>query len=195
MRSRRRWRKCQPETMSLSVAEQWIEEADSVLISACEPVLPHTSGLYAFYLNADTPLHPAFREKLSACPHPSRLYIGKASSNLHARIWEQECQHRRPGTFFRSVGVMLGHVSPTGGRNFRFSTNDHQATIAWIRDSLSVAWLTMPPAGIGHIETQLIHRHMPLLNIQHNPAQFPLLSRLRAWSQYPDRRVGTHPLG
>lgn len=181
--------------MSFSAAENWISGGESVRVSECAVQLPRTSGVYAFYLDAKAPLHPAFLKKLSSCSHATRLYIGKASSNLHTRIWEEECQHRRPGTFFRSVGVMLGHASPKGGRNFRFSAEDQQATIEWIKDNLLVSWLTMEPSDIKNVEIGLIERHRPLLNIQNNPTKFPLLSLLRAWSQHPDQRVGAHPLG
>lgn len=178
----------------LSAAEAWLSEAVPVKVSQCASRLPHSSGLYAFYLTGKAKLHPAFQARLAACGHPTRLYIGKASQNLHKRVWEQECQHKRPGTFFRSVGVMLGYVSPTGGKNFCFSAAESRSTIEWINANLSVAWLAMNAADLKAIEQHLIERHRPLLNIQDNPDKFALLSRLRAWSQYLDRRVGRHPL-
>jgi hypothetical protein len=88
-------------------------------VALAKTLIPEEPGLYAIHVDAPGNLPPRFAEKLSCRPNQTLLYIGKAGKNLRKRVWEQECQHLSPGTFFRSVGVMLGYVSPAGGAILR----------------------------------------------------------------------------
>lgn len=144
-------------------------------------LLPNSPGKYAFFIGDLGQLPPAFQREARKRTDPRLLYIGKADVSLFVRVWEQECQHRRPGTFFRSVGAMLGYRSPKGGRNYEFSAGDRQAVIDWILANLVVSWTSESVAGSHReSEAELIRRYMPLLNLQGNPAKLAELERLRA---------------
>lgn len=161
----------------------WLNGAARIPAAAVEQQLPRSSGVYAIFGDAKA-LPPPFRAALNTRPHPDLIYVGQASASLWQRVWNEEFHHKRPGTFFRSVGVMLGYVSPTGGRNFRFAPSDREAVTSWILTHLSIAWnSTMADDQITDFERHLIENSMPLLNIQGNPAKLPLLQQLRAQSQ------------
>ena len=159
---------------------------------ACKPVairealteLPETPSIYLICVDFPATLPEPFRSILAKRTHQTLIYIGQASKSLYKRVWEEECLHKSPGTFFRSVGVMLGYVSPSGGKNFEFQKADKEAITKWILRHLSVAWnTTIDGAAIGSAEKALIGRMCPLLNITHNPQRLPLLLELRARSK------------
>ena len=126
-------------------------------------------------------LPKSFRLEAMTRRVPPLLYIGKADVILYTRVWEEECQHKRPGTFFRSVGAMLGYRSPRGGKNYQFAPQDKERVVKWIRDHLLVTWDCTPVEG-SHATSEkvLIGHFMPLLNIQHSPRKFRELEDLRA---------------
>jgi hypothetical protein len=112
---------------------------------ACKPVairealteLPKTPGIYVICVDFPATLPEPFRSILAKRTPQTLIYIGQASKSLYKRVWEEECLHKSPGTFFRSVGVMLGYVSPSGGKNFEFQKPDKEAITKWILRHLS----------------------------------------------------------
>jgi hypothetical protein len=157
---------------------------NSVRVSEIETILPDSPGLYAFYLDENVRLPDLFAEELRLLPDNRLLYVGQASRSLYERVWNQECRHRSPGTFFRSIGVMLGFISPAGGKNFKFAPDDQNAIKAWIANSLRVAWSHDPVADeIGPAEKAIIKAMTPLLNLKDNPRKFQELERLRTISR------------
>ncbi len=157
----------------------WFDRAIPVMDA--EAVLPDSPGKYAFLVEDIDRLPEAFSLEARTRPHPGLIYIGKADVGLKQRVWHEECRHRRPGTFFRSVGAMLGLTSPKGGRNYEFAPDDKRFVIEWIARNLKVVWRVEEAAG-SHFdgEQALIRRFTPLLNLQGNPRKFDELSRLRA---------------
>lgn len=104
------------------------------------------------------------------------IYIGKASGSLRERLWEEELNHRKAATFFRSVGAVLGFLPPKGSlvnkknkTNYRFSEDDTQKIIEWMRNSLLVNFIEVNPIELEEIEKCLIRKYKPLLNIKVNP--------------------------
>jgi hypothetical protein len=159
----------------------WICLEQALLVSQAEHSLPVRPGKYAFFCENLNDLPPLFLREAKSRPFPQLLYIGKADVSLKQRVWFEECQHRRPGTFFRSVGAMLGYCSPDGGKNYRFAADDQARLIRWIANKLRVAWSVEAVDG-SHAasERNLIARYAPLLNLQNNPKKFDELERLRA---------------
>lgn len=159
----------------------WVQFDRAIRVSDAEPVLPNSPGKYAFFVEDIERLPEAFRLEAQTRPHPRLIYIGKADISLKQRVWHEECQHRRPGTFFRSVGAMLDLRSPKGGRNYEFAPDDKQFVIEWIARNLRVIWRAETSTS-SHFDSEqaLIRLATPLLNLQGNPRKFSELSRLRA---------------
>ena len=159
----------------------WILFERAVPVREVEALLPRSAGKYAFFVEEVSRLPKQFFREAMTRPTPSLLYIGKADVSLMQRVWLEECQHRRPGTFFRSVGAMLGYKSPKGGRNYEFSPGDKKRVVEWIAGNLRVTWQA-EVLELSHRvgEQALINQFLPLLNLQGNPRKFAELSRLRA---------------
>lgn len=158
----------------------WLRYEQAITVRGAAASLPQSPGKYAFFIDQLENLPELFRVEALTRANSRLLYIGKTDSSLFVRVWEQECQHLRPGTFFRSIGAMLGYKSPDGGRNYEFSYQDRQRVVDWIKEHLLVAWDSSPTTG-SHLtgEKTLIRQHKPLLNIKDNPLKFRELERLR----------------
>jgi len=147
--------------------------------------VPDRPGLYAIRVRDASELPESFR-KVSEQRGHDLLYIGIASQSLSRRFLGQELCARGHGTFFRSVGAILGYRPPIGSllgranpRNYKFSAGDNQSIIEWINKNLLVNWVEFSGAHATE-EAKLIRKHLPLLNLQANPAAVPELSALRA---------------
>jgi hypothetical protein len=163
------------------VVPDWIGAEKAIPVSQAEHLLPDDPGKYAFFIKDLQHLPAPFACEAETRPLPNLIYIGKADVSLRQRVWHEECQHRRPGTFFRSVGAMLGFISPKGGRNYEFAPPDKQLIVEWIASRLGVAWEAESVASSHYdAEQTLIRRFTPLLNLQGNPRKFAELSLLRA---------------
>jgi hypothetical protein len=125
-----------------------------------------------------------FGERLSA--RSSRLiYIGIATTSLLRRLGEQDLRHRRPSTFFRSIGAVLNFRPPVGSlvgkrdqNTFTFSPSDTAAIIEWINTHLAVRGHQVSPAPAS-ADATAIRMHRPLLNIKPNPERLAELVELR----------------
>jgi len=101
-------------------------------------------GLYAIYARSEEvfpePLAGYLRDRGSTL-----IYIGKATGSLKDRLVEQDLGHKKPSTFFRAIGSILGFRPPRGSLkkkqkqiNYKFSPGDTQKITGWISDNLSV---------------------------------------------------------
>lgn len=105
---------------------------------------------------------------------------------MSIRFLSQELRARGHGTFFRSIGAVLGYRPLAGSligkgniRNYKFAPEDNRAIIDWINTNLLANWVEF--SGAHEVEElALIKEHFPLLNLQGNPAALPELSTLRA---------------
>ena len=134
---------------------------------------------------------------LAALPDPYRAiaeercsdltYLGEATGQtLRRRFLRNELRGHGHGTFFRSLGAVLGYRPPAGSllgkanqRNYRFSLADATAILEWINANLDVSWIAFDE-GVHNAEVALIQKHKPLLNLRDNPGALPELSALRA---------------
>lgn len=133
--------------------------------------VPAASGLYCIKLQAGV----SFAKKFGKIRNNRVIYIGQASKSLRSRLWEEELNFKRPATFFRSIGAMLGYLPPKGSlvgrksRNYTFSESDKESIREWMGRSLSVNFIELDAARLDEIEQALIDKYRPLVNIQHNP--------------------------
>lgn len=147
-------------------------------------LIPHSSGLYCIRIKNASKLPEPFDKILSARKH-NILYIGIASGNLHKRFLQQELQAKGHGTFFRSIGAVLGYRPPQGSlndkknkKNYKFSKTEEEQIAKWINNNLTVNWIELTE-GLDTLETSLIAKYHPLLNLAKNPVALKELSDLR----------------
>lgn len=150
-----------------------------------DSIIPAFPGLYCIRINNPTQLPIPFSTELKLRKH-NIIYIGKASQSLKRRMLNQELRARGHGTFFRSVGAVLRYKPPKGSlvhkknkSNYKFHPEDEQKIINWINKYLLISWVEFN-GNIQEIESQLILKYRPLLNIDGNPEALEELRLLRA---------------
>ena len=176
----------QPATFENHGHDQLLH-ADRFLPAAdVDSLVPDVPGLYAIRVKDSSSL-PAPFSALSSQRGHDLLYVGVASQSLKKRFLGQELRARGHGTFFRSVGAMLGFRPVQGSligrantRNYRFSANDELEIIAWLNANTVVSWIEFPAEQQRFAEGILISQQLPLLNLAGNPAASAELSALRA---------------
>jgi hypothetical protein len=147
-------------------------------------LVPQHSGLYCIRISDINKLPKPFNTFLADRQH-SIIYIGIATESLNKRFLNQELRANGHGTFFRSIGAVLGHRPPKGSlttkankRNYKFSPTDEQKIIKWINNNLQVNWVEFS-GDFENLETGLITKYRPLINLAKNPSALQLLSDLR----------------
>ncbi len=147
-------------------------------------LVPHKSGLYCIRISDINKLPKPFNTFLADRQH-NIIYIGIATESLNKRFLNQELRANGHGTFFRSIGAVLGHRPPKGSlttkankRNYKFSPTDEQKIIKWINDNLQVNWVEFS-GDFENLETELITKYRPLINLAKNPSALQILSDLR----------------
>lgn len=137
-------------------------------------------GLYCIKLRPGATLPREYMAQLK----PDRyIYIGKASGSLRQRFWKQELNAVGHGTFFRSIGAVLGYTPVAGslksGRNYKFSTVDEEKIKRWLQNNTLVNCVPVQEEQIKANEDSLILKYRPLLNIQGNPDKLAILEEAR----------------
>ena len=149
-----------------------------------DALVPTKPGLYCIRIKNIDALPEPFNTELENREH-NIIYIGIASQSLNKRMLNQELRANGHGTFFRSLGAILGFRPPINSlaekknkRNYKFSTSDEEKIIDWINENLLVNWVEQS-SGWETIESALIQKYKPLLNIANNPSAIHELSKLR----------------
>lgn len=146
--------------------------------------IPAQAGLYCILARSGSEdfLAP-FSELLERRANPL-LYIGKAGiRGLRIRLLGEELRGIGPATFFRSLGVVLGHgrrVKPLSPRSRNFSFENRREIVDWGRRHLWIGWTPAPAATVAEQEKALIKEHCPLFNLKDNPEKLAELVKLRA---------------
>lgn len=157
-----------------------IDSADYKLVGEIDDFVPANNGLYCIRLKEESVLPDEYQRELDK--RTSRLiYIGKAEkSTLQERMLRQELRGRGHGTFFRSVGAMLGYSPPRGSlrgkknqQNFKFSKTDQEEIVNWMNQNLEVSWVMFD--GPFLFEKYMIEDFSPLLNIEYNRNSLDIL--------------------
>ncbi|MDI1318099.1 GIY-YIG nuclease family protein [Flavobacterium sp.] len=136
--------------------------------------VPDQTGFYCIKLIKGSKLPPKYQMHLNQREHLI-IYIGKAEGQtLKKRFLGQELRAKGHGTFFRSIGAVLGFLPELGSlkdalnkNNYKFKVHDEQKIIQWINRNLEVNCLVFQ--GDFSVESQWIKKHCPLLNDTHNP--------------------------
>lgn len=150
-----------------------------------DKLISYEPGIYCIRMKSVGVLPEPFQSILERRKHDI-IYIGIASQSLNTRFLNQELRAVGHGTFFRSIGAVLGYKPIKGSlkkksnkKNYTFSKTDKTEIIAWINSNLLVNWVEYT-GDFDRIETALIEKHLPLLNIAKNRAALQELKELRA---------------
>lgn len=153
-------------------------------IDEIESLISDGPGIYCIRIVNESLLPTPFKQHLIQRNH-NILYIGTASQSLKKRFLNQELRAKGHGTFFRSIGALLGYRPQVGSlidkankRNFKFSKTDEQEIINWINSNLIFNYIEIN-TDYESVESQLIKVHKPLINIAKNPFAIKELSTLR----------------
>jgi hypothetical protein len=146
--------------------------------------VPDIPGLYCIRIKEPKKIPPPFSTELKNRNH-NIVYIGVATQSLRKRMLNQELRANGHGTFFRSLGAILGYRPPQGSltskknkRNYKFNSSDERKIIDWINENLKINWVKFDN-DFKAIETMLILKYKPILNISKNPYSIQQLSELR----------------
>jgi len=130
-------------------------------------------GLYCLRLKTNSSLPKKYQDILNE-RKIKFIYIGKAEGQTLRDRLEQEIEHKRPGTFFRSIGCVLGYFPMAGHlkghsnqNNYKFSPSDTKEIVNWLKSNIELS--IVKNTGSFDIEKELIGRYCPLLNDTHNP--------------------------
>lgn len=167
-----------------AVEERLLTDESFKRASTVDGWVPDTPGLYAIKVAVPDSLPEPFASLAIARGH-SLIYLGKASGSLQKRFLGQELRARGHGTFFRSIGAVLGFrpqpsslVGKANQHNYVFDLKDRQEIVDWINRHLLVSVVAVD-GDIELYETALILKRRPPLNLRGNPAALPQLKALR----------------
>lgn len=148
--------------------------------------VPAEYGLYAIRLCEGAELPEPFGT-IRRQRDTHLVYLGEAQrQTLRTRLLDNELRAKGNGTFFRSLGAVLGFRPPAGSlagrarqQNYRFAPSDRDQIVEWINKHLEVSWVVLRQNEVHAVEVQLIGEQTPLLNLKDNPFRLEPLSRLR----------------
>lgn len=145
----------------------------------------HSIGLYYIRVKCESVIKDISPELYNdfiqrrdlAIQHPNHrvVYIGKGhgARGIHRRL-EEELLHKGPGTFFRSLGAVMGMnpkraTSLSGIKNYRFDSPEKTQIIDFIFNHLEVSIQELRMEEITPKERNEIREYFPILNTDHNP--------------------------
>jgi len=130
------------------------------------------NGLYILRLKEKSILPQPFQLISSEREHQI-IYVGKSEEQTLRGRLGQELYAKGHGTFFRSIGAVLGYLPESGSlygksnqNNYKFRKEDAAEIILWIENNLEIAAFKIQNF---EIEKHLICKLKPLLNDSHNP--------------------------
>jgi len=143
-----------------------------------------STGFYCLKLKANSILPEKYQNILDN-RKMKFIYIGKAEGQTLRERLDQEIEHKRPGTFFRSIGCllkyspMIGHLKGHSNQNnFKFSLSDTYEIVKWLKSNIELS--IVKNTGSFEIEKELIGKFCPLLNDIHNPMKLQELKNDKA---------------
>lgn len=174
----------QPNLVDTNLAcKVLMNEKNYKSVARVKELLPSEPGLYCIRVKDISVFKGVFNTVLKIRQH-NIIYIGIASKSIQKRL-SQELWAKGHGTFFRSLGAVLGYTPEEGSltnkknqNNYRFSIIDEAKIIQWIESNLLVNWQEVE-VGLNEIELDLINQYEPLLNLAGNPKALKELTALR----------------
>lgn len=166
--------------------EKKLIEGSFVKAGTIDDLIPEVTGFYCIKLAEGSTLPERYQKHISNRNHKI-IYIGKAEGQcLRKRFLGQELRAKGHGTFFRSIGAVLGYLPEKGSllnyknkKNYTFKPSDESKIINWINSNLEVNWISFD--GDFSIEKNWISKYCPLLNDIHNPRKLRELKEDKAY--------------
>lgn len=171
------------KSVEVEPKDDWMKEENFIRVCDLrEYDIPMASGMYAIMVDNVNALPNTFADELRKRNH-RLLYIGITNSTLRERLWSQELHAKRPATFFRSIGALLGFEPRRGSmkdntRNYKFTAEDNQKIVNWMSRHLMVSFVT-ESEDIENKESRMIAAYKPIINISKNPYKMTELEMLR----------------
>ena len=174
------------EINSLNHLEESLLQGVFKKAGTIDNLVPDQTGFYCIKLAEGSNLPERYQIHLKNRKH-NVIYIGKAEGQtLKKRFLGQELRAREHGTFFRSMGAVLGLLPEKGSlltaknkNNYTFKPADESKIITWMNQNLEVNWVVFE--GDFSIEKEWIQRYSPLLNDTHNPHKLVELKEDKAY--------------
>ena len=153
-------------------------------VASIKSEVPVSPGIYS--IRADGPNIPSIIREELHFRKSNLLYVGVATISLKKRLLDQELGAKGHGTFFRSIGSVLGYKPEKGSfrskknkRNFIFKRKDISEIINWINYNLIINFVEYDGDDLKNVETEIIKKYSPLFNISKTPNKFYYLVKLR----------------
>ncbi len=166
-----------------NISEVLLKKDSFVKPDLAEDCIPSKPGVYCVKIENHQRLPEKFAQLVDN--GVGIIYIGIANKSLYDRLLKNELRAIGQGTFFRSIGTVLGYLPEYGSlrdkrnqSNFRFNHADKSKIIDWINSNLLVSWIETK-RDLKAVESLLIKEYKPILNIQHNPFPSNELIQLR----------------
>lgn len=164
----------QKKPVNLSkILEQLLSEENFQNYDNLDPNKLSQTGFYCVKLKEKSSLPEKYDRILAKRAH-RYIYIGKAEKQSLAGRLGQEIKHVSPGTFFRSIGAVLGYlpiqghlVDKANQNNYKFSREDTSSIVEWLITNVEISIVNH--SGDFEVEKYLIRDVKPLLNDAHNP--------------------------
>jgi len=161
------------EIQDNNIENSLIVEGDFRNFADLDPEILKSSGLYCIRLKQHSRLPERYQNVLDKRKY-KLIYIGKAEGQILRERLSQEIEHKKPGTFFRSIGSVLkylpmkGHLKgKSNQKNFRFSKDDTAEIVKWLKANVEIS--IAKHESSFEIEHEFIRKYCPLLNDTHNP--------------------------
>lgn len=159
----------------VDISERLVSNNNFKCILQLDNIMLDKKGFYCIRLKENSKLPNRYQSILEVRKYKF-IYIGKAEKTLRQRLG-QELEHKSAGTFFRSIGCVLGY-SPMKGHligkanqnNFKFSIEDTSKIISWLKENVEVS-IVEYEGNFELKEGELINKFIPLLNIDKNPSK------------------------
>ncbi len=166
--------------------EKYLFNSDNYIdANTIDEKVPSVPGIYCIRIKNKDSIPAPFNEHLKKRNH-NIIYIGIATESLNTRFLNQELRARGHGTFFRSLGAILGFLPIKGSlknhsnkRNYKFNKGNESTIINWINTNLVVNWIEFA-GDFENMESYLIRKYLPLINLAKNPVALNEISELRA---------------
>lgn len=162
-----------PVVENKNIEKKLIENGKFYSIDNLNQEVLNSTGFYCIRLKTNSRLPDRYQSILDKRKYKF-IYIGKAEGQTLKKRLSQELELKRPGTFFRSIGCVLGYLPMKGHlkgksnqNNFKFTKNDKNEIIEWLRDNVELSIVKFN--GDFNLESGLIEKYCPLLNDIHNP--------------------------
>jgi len=163
-------------------AEQLMDESHFVSVDEGISNSPECYGIYCIRINNVDILPDECKKTLNERQH-NILYIGVAT-NLKQRLM-QELYAVGHGTFFRSIGAVLGFLPPQGSLsdkknkyNYKFSSVDNETIIRIMKENFIINYIKTATRN-EELEKKLIEQYKPIINIENNPNKLEFVEKKR----------------